>query len=118
MENSIIGKHLFVVGNKVFFFKHFFFFFFFNFLFLFVSMVLRSCSQFFKFTLMGVGAIFQIVFRYMIACQYNLKLILCYSKKINYTFFFLRRKNKLYLVVVVLWIEFKGESNFCTKHKE
>ena len=87
MENSIIGKHLFVVGNKVFFFKHFFFFFF-NFLFLFVSMVLRSCSQFFKFTLMGVGAIFQIVFRYMIACQYNLKLILCYSKKINYTFFF------------------------------
>ena len=50
-------------------------------------MVLRSCSQFFKFTLMGVGAIFQIVFRYMIACQYNLKLILCYSKKINYTLF-------------------------------
>ena len=67
-------------------------FFFFNFLFLFVSMVLRSCSQFFKFTLMGVGAIFQIVFRYMIACQYNLKLILCYSKKINYTFFFEKEK--------------------------
>ena len=88
MENSIIGKHLFVVGNKVFFFKHFFF----NFLFLFVSMVLRSCSQFFKFTLMGVGAIFQIVFRYLIACQYNLKLILCYSKKINYTFFFEKEK--------------------------
>lgn len=76
----LLGEHLFVDGNKVFFFKHFFFFTFFFYLFLFNG---PSCSQFFKSTLMGMGAIFQIVFRYMIAYQYNFKLILFYSKKLR-----------------------------------
>lgn len=58
----------------------FFFFTFFFYLFLFNG---PSCSQFFKSTLMGMGAIFQIVFRYMIAYQYNFKLILFYSKKLR-----------------------------------